>query len=74
MTIRQTRVEGIRRTNAGSWAVVLSYPIGHDEGRALLLGDEFRGQGAKSKAIRAAGTNHVVPLEMNSAILGGTHV
>jgi hypothetical protein len=56
----ETRIEGIRKTNVRSWAVVLSYPVGHDEGRAIRLGSEFKGQGAKAKAIRAAGTNRVV--------------
>jgi hypothetical protein len=55
-----TRVEGIRKTNARTWAVVLSYPVGHDLGRALKLGAEFKGTGAKAQAIRAAGTNRVV--------------
>lgn len=55
-----TRIEGIRKTNAGSWVIVLSYPVGHDGGRALALGNEFRGTGAKAAAIAEAGTNRVI--------------
>jgi hypothetical protein len=57
---QNTRIEGIRKTNAGSWAVVLSYPVGHDGARALTLGLEFKGAGAKSAAIAESGTNRVV--------------
>lgn len=70
MTIPESRIEGIRKTNAGSWAVVLSYPVvtedsgpgDYTETRAFRLGSEFKGRGSKAKAIRAAGTNHVVEL------------
>lgn len=69
MTIRihsNQRVEGIRKTEQGSWAVVLSVPTpcgshsGHPGQRTLVLGAEFDGVGAKAQAIKAAGTNKVI--------------
>lgn len=57
---QNTRIEGIRKTNVGSWAIVLSYPVGHDGSRAQTLGLEFRGAGAKAAAIAEAGTNRVI--------------
>ena len=59
-------VEGIRRTNSGSWVVIVSEPTdcgshsGFPGQRLLRAGSEFTGPGAKARAIRAAGTNRVV--------------
>jgi hypothetical protein len=65
MTIRirnNQRVEGIRKTEQGSWAVVLSEPTpcGSHSQRTLVLGAEYTGVGAKAQAIKAAGTNKVI--------------
>lgn len=67
MTIRvrnNQRIEGIRKTNARTWAVVLSEPgesvVPGRSPRVLVLGAEFTGAGAKAQAIKAAGTNTVI--------------
>ena len=59
-TPKDVRIEGIRPTNAGSWAVVGSRPVGHDDGRVTVLVTEFSGLGAQAKAVDAAGTNKAV--------------
>ena len=55
------RIEGIRQTNVGSWAVVGSKPgqsvVPGRSPRVGVLVREFTGPGAKAKAIDAAGTN-----------------
>jgi hypothetical protein len=55
----------IRRTNAHTWAAIEQVIAWDDSGlgsrvKSTKLVEEFRGPGAKSKAIDAAGTNEVV--------------
>ena len=58
--MQDIRIEGITQTNVRSWAVVGARPTGHDGGYILVVVDEFRGVGAKARAIQRAGTNRVV--------------
>ena len=67
------RIEGIRKTTHG-WAVVGSRPgtsiVPGRSPRIIVLVDEFSGAGAKARAIRAAGTNHVVKTTAEVLIAG----
>lgn len=65
-TPENVRIEGIRKTNIGGWAVVGSKPgqsvVPGRSPRVIVLVREFIGPGAKANAIEAAGTNKVVPV------------
>jgi len=68
--MKNVRIEGIRKTNVKTWAVVGSRPNdGHDGGRTLVIVGEFEGTGAKARAIRAAGTNRVVTTVLDTLLV-----
>lgn len=64
MSKDNVKIEGIRRT-ANGWAVVGTKPgqsiVPGRSPRIIVLVTEFTGPGAKARAIRAAGTNALVP-------------
>ncbi len=63
-TPENVRIEGIAPNNTGGWAVVGSKPgasaVPGRSPRVAVLIRDFKGAGAKAKAIDAAGTNRVV--------------
>lgn len=63
-TPENVRIEGIAPLNTGGWAVIGSREsigaIVAKPTRIVVLVREFKGAGAKAKAIDAAGTNRVV--------------